>query len=57
VLTLFLFFYFPAEGVSKGVFWLITGGGTIVSLLIGWWLYWHASHKPGGHNEAETVDA
>ncbi len=32
VLTLFLFFYFPAEGVSKGTFWLITGGGTILSL-------------------------
>lgn len=56
--TLFLFFYFPAEGVSKGVFWLITGGGTIVSLLIGWWLYWHASRRGRGAAEsASTVDA
>jgi hypothetical protein len=39
------------------VFWPITGGGTIVSLLIGWWLYRHASHKPGGRAEAEPVDA
>jgi len=45
VLTLFLFFYFPVEGTSKGAFWAITGGGTIISLLIGWWLYWQASHK------------
>ena len=56
VLTLFLFFYFPAEGVSKGTFWLITGGGTIVSLLIGWWLYWHSSRKSGGATP-QTTDA
>jgi hypothetical protein len=47
----------PAEGASKGVFWLITGGGTIASLLIGWWLYGHAGRKPGGRTMAETVDA
>jgi amino acid transporter len=39
VLTVFLFFYFPAEGVSKGTFWLITVGGTALSLLVGWLLY------------------
>jgi len=43
VLTLFLFFYFPVEGTSKSVFWAVTGGGTVLSLLIGWWLYRHAS--------------
>ena len=47
-LTLFLFFYFPIEGTSKGAFWAITAGGTIVSLLIGWWLYRQASRKVGG---------
>ena len=56
VLTLFLFFYFPAEGVSKGVFWLITGGGTIVSLLIGWWLYRHSSRRGGGAASATVSD-
>jgi amino acid transporter len=56
LLTLFLFFYFPAEGTSKGVFWLITGGGTIVSLLIGWWLYWQASRRSGGVTP-ETTEA
>jgi amino acid transporter len=45
LLTLFLFFYFPAEGVSKMTFWLITGGGTVVSMLIGWWLYRHSSRR------------
>ena len=47
LLTLFLFFYFPAEGVSKTTFWLITGGGAAVSLLIGWWLYWHSTRRSG----------
>ncbi len=42
ILTVFLFFYFPAEGVSEGTFWAITGGGTLVSLLVGWWLYRHS---------------
>ncbi len=46
-LTLFLFFYFPAEGVSKDTFWLITGGGAILSLLIGWWLYWQSGRRGG----------
>ena len=36
------------EGVSKGTFWRITGGGTIVSLLVGWWLYRHSSRRRGG---------
>ena len=44
-LTLFLFFYFPIEGTSKAAFLLITGGGTVLSLFIGWWLYWQASRK------------
>jgi amino acid transporter len=42
VLTVFLFFYFPAEGVSETTFWAITGGGTALSLLVGWWLYRHS---------------
>ncbi|MBE0527785.1 MAG: amino acid permease, partial [Thermoleophilia bacterium] len=47
LLILCLFFSFPAEGTSKGVFWLITAGGTIISLLIGWWLYWRSSRRNG----------
>jgi hypothetical protein len=37
-----------AEDLSNGVFWPITGGGTIVALLIGWWLYWQASRRGRG---------
>lgn len=56
LLTLFLFFYFPAEGTSKGVFWLITAGGTIVSLLIGWWLYRRSSRRSGAGMSSTTSD-
>ena len=52
ILTLFLFFYFPVEGTSKAAFWAITGGGTALSLLIGWWLYWHASRSTPGAAQA-----
>ena len=45
ILTLFLFFYFPVEGTSKAAFWAITGGGAIISLLIGWWFHRQASRK------------
>jgi amino acid transporter len=45
VLTVALFFYYPAEGVSKGTFWAITGGGTLISLAVGWWLYRHSRRK------------
>ena len=38
-LTVFLFFYYPVEGVSKGPFYAITGGGTALSILVGWLLY------------------
>jgi len=54
LLTLFLFFYFPAEGTSKGVFWLITAGGTIVSLLVGWWLYRRSSRGGSAVTSPET---
>ena len=57
VLTLFLFFCFPVEGTSKTAFWLITGGGTIVSLLIGWWLYWQATRRSGSAAAATAPDA
>ena len=56
VLTLVLFFYFPADGVSKVTFWLITGGGTALSLLVGWWLYRHSTRKTGGSAPALPRD-
>ena len=49
VLTLFLFFYFPAGGRVEGArFRLIHRRRHILSLAIGWWLYWDASRRGGG---------
>lgn len=45
LLTLFLFFYYPVEGVSKGAFWAITSGGTVISLIVGWLLYRQAKGR------------
>jgi len=38
VFTLVLFFWVVPEDVPRSTFWGITVGGTIVSILIGWWL-------------------
>jgi len=46
-----------AEGTSKDAFWAITGGGTVISLFIGWWLYWQASRKRGTRLAPETGEA
>ncbi len=56
LLVLVLHFHFPAEGSSKGVFWLITAGGAIVSLLIGWWLYRRSSRRSGAGMSSTTSD-
>jgi len=45
------------EGTSKGIFWAITGGGTVISLFIGWWLYWQASRKNDARLKPEPNDA
>jgi uncharacterized BrkB/YihY/UPF0761 family membrane protein len=31
------------SGTPKLTYWAVTGGGTIVSFIVGWWLYRHAS--------------
>ena len=33
-----LFFYLVPEGTPKATYWIVTGGGTAISMLIGWWL-------------------
>ena len=33
-----LFFYLVPEGTPKVTYWVITAGGTIISMLVGWWL-------------------
>jgi len=43
--TLALFFIAPPEGTPKLAFYLITVGGTVVSIVAGFWLYAHAKNK------------
>jgi len=45
VLTLFLFFYAVPEGTPKALYWGITGIGTLASIAVGVWLYYHAKNK------------
>jgi amino acid transporter len=45
VLTLFLFFYAVPDGTPKALYWGITGGGTLISVIVGFWLYFHAKRK------------
>jgi amino acid transporter len=33
-----LFFYLVPEGTPKATYWIVTAGGTAISMLIGWWL-------------------
>jgi glutamate:GABA antiporter len=33
-----LFFYLVPEGTPKATYWIVTGGGTAISMLVGWWL-------------------
>jgi len=33
-----LFFYLVPSGTPRATYWWVTGGGTVVSMLVGWWL-------------------
>jgi amino acid transporter len=45
LLTLFLFFYAVPSGTPQLTYWGVTGGGTIISVLVGFWLYFNAKRK------------
>jgi glutamate:GABA antiporter len=38
IFAIVLFFYLVPEGTPKATYWIVTAGGTAVSMLIGWWL-------------------
>ena len=38
IFAIVLFFYLVPEGTPKATYWIVTGGGTAISMLIGWWL-------------------
>ncbi|HQH22396.1 MAG TPA: APC family permease [Thermoleophilia bacterium] len=50
-LVIFIFFYQVPEGTPRGIFYGICGGGTLVSMLIGWILYLRAKGR-----EADAQD-
>jgi amino acid transporter len=33
-----LFFYLVPEGTPKATYWIVTAGGTAISMVVGWWL-------------------
>jgi glutamate:GABA antiporter len=45
LLTLALFFVAPPEGTPLGAFYIITVGGTLISIGVGFWLYVHSKNK------------
>jgi len=38
IFAIVLFFYLVPEGTPKTTYWIVTAGGTAISMLIGWWL-------------------
>ena len=50
IFAIVFFFYLVPAGTPKVTYWVVTGGGTAVSMLVGWWL---ASR--GGKGRSETV--
>jgi amino acid transporter len=51
VMNLFLFFWAVPEGTNTTIYWAITGGGTLLSIAVGFMLYQHANRKtPGGRH-------
>ena len=58
VFTIVQFFYAVPEGTPKLTYWAITGGGTIVSFIVGWWLYRHARRTSSGAGaDAHVIDS
>ena len=50
IFAIVLFFYLVPEGTPKTTYWIVTGGGTAISMLIGWWLA--ARGSKGGADDA-----
>jgi amino acid transporter len=38
IFAIVLFFYLVPEGTPKATYWIVTAGGTAISMLVGWWL-------------------
>ena len=44
-MTLVLFFIAPPEDTPLAAFYMITGGGTAISVAVGFWLHNHMKNK------------
>lgn len=57
LLTLFLFFWAVPEGTNTMVYWSVTGGGTLLSIVAGALLYRHANRRSQAQPPAPTAVA
>jgi amino acid transporter len=57
VFTIVLFFYAVPSGTPKLTYWAITGGGTILSFVVGWWLYLLAKRKASSTDVDTAAEA
>jgi amino acid transporter len=46
-----LFFYLVPTGTARATYWWVTGGGTVLSMLVGWWL----ARRIGAHGTVPAV--
>ena len=54
IFAIVLFFYLVPAGTPKVTYWVVTGGGTAISMLVGWWL---ASRGGKAGHELAAADA
>ena len=54
IFAIVLFFYLVPTGTPKVTYWVVTGGGTAISMLVGWWL---ASRGGTAGHEVAAADA
>ncbi|HTX68123.1 MAG TPA: amino acid permease [Thermoleophilia bacterium] len=55
IFAIVLFFYLVPEGTPKVTYWVVTIGGTAISMLVGWWLAVRAGEDPGAHAAEEDI--
>ena len=53
IFAIVLFFYLVPTGTPKVTYWVVTGGGTAISMLVGWWLA--SRGGTAGHEVAQRM--
>ena len=54
MLAIVLFFYLVPTGTPKVTYWVVTGSGTAISMLVGWWLARRADAGAIGQGGSDT---